>query len=57
MAPKLFGGADAKTPVGGRGVEFPSQAVFLKNLQIKKLGEDILIESEVKPCSQASSKK
>ena len=57
IAPKLFGGADAKTPVGGRGVEFPSQAVTLENLQIRHLGEDILIESEVKPCSQASSKK
>ena len=57
IAPKLFGGANAKTPVGGRGVEFPSQAVVLENLQIKHLGEDILIESEVKPCSQVSSKK
>lgn len=57
IAPKLFGGTEAKTPVGGRGVEFPAQAVLLENLQIKKLGENILIESEVKPCSQASSKK
>lgn len=57
IAPKLFGGEGAKTPVGGSGVEFPSQAVLLENLQIKQLGEDILIESEVKPCSQASSKK
>lgn len=57
IAPKLFGGADAKTPVAGSGVEFPSQAVTLENLQIRHLGEDILIESEVKPCLQASSKK
>ena len=57
IAPKLFGGAQARTPVGGCGVEFPSQAVTLKNIKIKHLGEDILIESEVKPCSPASSKK
>ncbi len=57
IAPKLFGGDKAMTPVGGSGVEFPSQAVTLEMLQIRHLGEDILIESEVKPCSQASLKK
>lgn len=57
IAPKLLGGDKAKTPVGGLGVEFPSQAVTLKTLQIKQLGEDILIESEVQPCLPASSKK
>ncbi|MGN0659296.1 MAG: bifunctional diaminohydroxyphosphoribosylaminopyrimidine deaminase/5-amino-6-(5-phosphoribosylamino)uracil reductase RibD [Emergencia sp.] len=57
VAPKLFGGDSAKTPVGGAGVEFPDQAVLLSDPKITVIGDDILIESEVKPCSQASSKK
>ena len=31
IAPKLFGGITAKTPVEGRGVEEPDQAFFLKH--------------------------
>ena len=48
VAPKLFGGAEAKTPVEGRGVADPSEAVPLKIKEIRHLGEDILIESEVR---------
>lgn len=47
IAPKLFGGTDAKSPVGGRGVELPGQAVRLKNPTVTPLGEDFLLESEV----------
>lgn len=47
IAPKLFGGITAKTPVAGVGVEDPNNAFFLKNSTITQLGEDILIESEV----------
>lgn len=47
MAPKLFGGRDAKTPVEGTGVSSPSEAVILKNSVVTSLGEDYLIESEV----------
>lgn len=52
IAPKIFGGARAKSPVAGTGVEFPSQAVKLTNTKITTIGEDLFIESEVKPCSQ-----
>ena len=31
IAPKLFGGITAKTPVEGRGVEEPDQAFFLRH--------------------------
>ena len=54
IAPKLFGGEDAKSPVGGQGVERPDQAVMLKPLSVTRLGEDLLIESEVIPCLQES---
>lgn len=47
VAPKLFGGALAKTPVEGEGVSDPSEAVRLNIRKIKQLGEDLLIESEV----------
>ncbi len=47
VAPKLFGGSTAKTPVGGAGVLLPDNAFKLKNSVITQLGEDILIESEV----------
>lgn len=47
IAPKLFGGQSAKTPVEGTGVPCPEDAVFLKDSRIICLGEDFLIEGEV----------
>ena len=47
IAPKLFGGRDAKTPVEGQGVPAPAQAFRLKNTAVTRLGEDFLMESEV----------
>ncbi|MCM1258350.1 MAG: bifunctional diaminohydroxyphosphoribosylaminopyrimidine deaminase/5-amino-6-(5-phosphoribosylamino)uracil reductase RibD [Roseburia sp.] len=54
IAPKLFGGASAKSPVAGAGVTEPSQAYGLKNPKISQIEEDILIEWEVADCSQGS---
>lgn len=47
IAPKLFGGAQAKSPVAGLGVDTPAQAIRLKNSAVIPVGEDFLIESEV----------
>ena len=47
IAPKLFGGRDARTPVEGTGVPDPGAAFGLKNSVLTRLGEDFLIESEV----------
>lgn len=47
IAPKLFGGASAKPPVGGLGVDAPDQAVRLKHSTVTRIGDDFLIESEV----------
>lgn len=47
VAPKIFGGREAKSPVDGPGVRTPAEAVPLTICQITRLGEDILIESEV----------
>lgn len=49
LAPKLFGGADAKTPIEGQGFPSPDQAILLRSGRITQLGEDFLIESEVEP--------
>jgi len=57
IAPKLFGGISAPTPIAGTGVATPDEAYILKNQKITILGSDILIESdieEVQPCSQES---
>lgn len=47
VAPKLFGGRDAPSPLGGRGVDLPAQAVRLAGCTVTRLGEDLLIEGEV----------
>ena len=53
VAPKLFGGT-GKSPVMGLGVELPDQAFQLTSPAITRLGEDLLLESEVIPCSLES---
>ena len=50
IAPKLLGGADAKTPVEGEGIRSLQAAYRLNTPEISRLGEDILLESEVEPC-------
>lgn len=52
LAPKLFGGVEAKSPIGGLGVEAPNDAVRLTTPVLHRVGEDILLESEVISCSQ-----
>ena len=56
IAPKLIGGAEAKTPVGGAGFAKMADALTLQNLTVTPLGEDFLLEGDL-PCSPASSKK
>lgn len=52
VAPRLFGGCEAKSPVEGFGVENPEYAFRLTSPHVTRLGDDILLESEVIPCSQ-----
>ena len=47
IAPKLFGGGAAKSPVEGAGVELPAQAAHLRSPTVTRLGEDFLLEGEV----------
>lgn len=43
IAPKIIGGRNAVTSVEGRGVEKVRQAIELKDMKVKMLGEDILV--------------
>ena len=47
IAPKLFGGANAKTPIEGMGTDSPAHAVMLGSSKVTKLGDDFLIECDV----------
>ena len=47
VAPKLVGGADAKTPVEGPGVRRMDDAVMLRDVRVRKFGDDILMEGYV----------
>ncbi|MCI2106142.1 MAG: bifunctional diaminohydroxyphosphoribosylaminopyrimidine deaminase/5-amino-6-(5-phosphoribosylamino)uracil reductase RibD [Intestinimonas sp.] len=48
VAPKIFGGTDAKSPVGGAGVALPDEAFGLNGPpEVTVLEEDVLLEWEV----------
>jgi diaminohydroxyphosphoribosylaminopyrimidine deaminase/5-amino-6-(5-phosphoribosylamino)uracil reductase len=50
IAPKIFGGSKAKTPVEGDGISKIKDALYLKDLTCRMLGDDILLEGKVKSC-------
>ena len=43
VAPKIVGGASAKTPVEGQGIARLCDALQLKNLDVETIGQDVLI--------------
>ncbi len=47
IAPKIFGGATARSAVGGIGVDYPDKAFMLSDPVISTIGSDILIEYSV----------
>ena len=48
IAPLIIGGAEAKTAVGGEGVDKISQALRLHNVKLEKIGEEMLISGYTK---------
>lgn len=48
IAPKLIGGKDAKTPVGGSGRQLMQEAVTLKEIKTYAFGEDTMIEGYIR---------
>lgn len=47
VAPKIFGGQQAKTPVTGAGVALPDEAKRFSLEAISPIGEDLLLEYKV----------
>ncbi|MEK7849609.1 MAG: bifunctional diaminohydroxyphosphoribosylaminopyrimidine deaminase/5-amino-6-(5-phosphoribosylamino)uracil reductase RibD [Candidatus Omnitrophota bacterium] len=47
IAPSIIGGTNSMPAVGGEGVKKLSSAIRLKNLIIKRMGEDILVEGDI----------
>jgi diaminohydroxyphosphoribosylaminopyrimidine deaminase/5-amino-6-(5-phosphoribosylamino)uracil reductase len=47
IAPKIFGGREAKTPVGGDGITDIKRSIRLSNPSVKIFGSDICLESYV----------
>lgn len=44
VAPKIIGGRNSKTPIGGDGIKSMDNALKLKDVEVRKLGDDIIIE-------------
>ncbi|MBT1176417.1 bifunctional diaminohydroxyphosphoribosylaminopyrimidine deaminase/5-amino-6-(5-phosphoribosylamino)uracil reductase RibD [Bifidobacterium callimiconis] len=47
IAPKLFGGATAPSPIGGPGVEDPADGYRIVDLTVQTIGDDVLLEGGV----------
>ena len=54
VAPKIFGGAAAPSPVAGSGVLEVADAFSLSQIDARKIGSDVLIEYEVKQAQKAA---
>lgn len=50
MAPLLLGGSNGKPLFAGNGVVRLADALRLNDLQVSRVGEDLLLEGEVAPC-------
>lgn len=44
IAPKLIGGKEAKTPIGGLGIPFMKDAISINNIKIHQFDNDIMLE-------------
>ena len=48
IAPKIIGGAQAQTPVGGEGFAKMADAMELSEMSITRLGADFLLEGRLR---------
>ena len=47
IAPKIVGGKEALSPVGGKGINRLQDAIFLNNLTVKRVGSDVMIQGYI----------
>ncbi|MCQ2361719.1 MAG: bifunctional diaminohydroxyphosphoribosylaminopyrimidine deaminase/5-amino-6-(5-phosphoribosylamino)uracil reductase RibD [Acidaminococcaceae bacterium] len=53
VAPKICGGQNSLSAIGGKGIELMDAALQLEDLEIEKLGNDVLLTAKVKEkCSR-----
>lgn len=43
IAPKIIGGRESPSPIGGQGIEFMKDALELKSMEIQKFSDDFLL--------------
>lgn len=48
IAPKIFGGEEARTSVAGIGAKAVEEAVLLQSEEVSQIGEDLLVRYKVK---------
>lgn len=48
VAPKILGGKNALTSIGGQGVSNVNKSVALKDVKLNQIGQDFLVESYIK---------
>ena len=48
ISPKIFGGKEALTPVGGKGVSEVGKAINVKSMRMEKTGNDFLLEGYIR---------
>lgn len=56
IAPKIFAGVGAPSPLGGTGVESPDQAWMLSATTVERIGDDVLIEGDIVASANAAPK-
>lgn len=54
IAPKLLGGQDAKGAVGGRSPRRLAQAMAVTDLQVRRLGDDLVVAGTIRPPGSSS---
>lgn len=47
IAPKIIGGEQSKSSVGGKGIELMRDAISLSDIQIERFDDDVLIKAKV----------
>jgi diaminohydroxyphosphoribosylaminopyrimidine deaminase/5-amino-6-(5-phosphoribosylamino)uracil reductase len=48
ISPKIIGGKNAKSSVMGRGVAYPDRALRLQEVRLRHIGEDFLVEGNIR---------
>jgi len=48
IAPKIIGGTNSKSPVGGEGIDKMKNAIELENIKIDQLGNDLMLIGKIR---------